>query len=114
MFGRNSSLPDGLTNQCRECQYSSGLWSKYRITAKQYAEILEAQGGVCAICERVNESGNALAVDHDHSCCPGVRSCGECIRSLLCVKCNAAIGMMGDDPAQLRKAAAYLESHRDS
>lgn len=108
-FGQNASLPDGLANQCKGCQYSSGLWNKYRIRASEYSDLLNSQGGVCAICERINENGRALAVDHDHSCCPGSRSCGKCIRGLLCHRCNVSLGNMDDDPVRLRAAAVYLE-----
>jgi hypothetical protein len=112
-FGLNSSKPDGLANLCRHCAYSAGLYSKYRITAAQYDDMMSSQGGVCAICSKVNDDGQALAVDHDHSCCPGARSCGACVRMLLCVSCNTGIGSMRDDVTLLRKAIDYLESFSD-
>lgn len=74
--------------------------------------MLNEQGGVCAVCGGVNENGRALAVDHDHACCPDSKSCGSCVRALLCIGCNTAIGSMQDDPERLLKAAAYLEAHR--
>lgn len=110
-FGRNASLTDGLANSCRKCQRSNALWSKYRITGREFDAMLEAQGGVCAICAGVNAEGRALAVDHDHTCCSGERSCGRCVRSLLCYDCNVALGHFNDDPERIRRAANYLESH---
>jgi hypothetical protein len=52
-------------------------------------------------------------VDHDHACCPGTRSCGKCIRGMLCNRCNTGLGMFLDDPNRLRHAASYLESARE-
>ncbi len=67
-----------------------------------------AQGGVCAICEQpetAQRSGRAkwLAVDHDHGT--------GAVRGLLCSNCNPMLGYAKDDPALLRAAASYLESH---
>lgn len=85
----------------------------YNITLDQYNEMLDSQNHVCAICEGTNESsGKDLFVDHDHSCCPGGRSCGECVRGLLCNMCNWAIGGMKDDPIRLTKAVEYILEFR--
>ena len=67
----------------------------YGITEAQYNELLERQGGGCAICGRTQEeNGRAryLSVDHDHRCCPGKKSCGKCVRGLLCLRCNNDMG----------------------
>jgi len=69
-------------------------------TPKMYAELLQKQGGVCAICARPNASGRQLAVDHCHR--SGV------VRGLLCTLCNTAIGSFGDNPDLLEKAKAYI------
>jgi len=50
-----------------------------------------------------------LVVDHDHECCPDEKSCGKCVRGLLCNWCNRMIGMARDDPQRLRSAIAYLK-----
>lgn len=85
----------------------------YNITLEQYNEMLDSQNHVCAICEGTNESsGKDLFVDHDHSCCPGGRSCGECVRGLLCNDCNLSIGRMRDDPIRLTKAVEYILEFR--
>lgn len=41
------------------------LWSMYGITQDDYDAILEAQGGVCALCQRPPKS--TLHVDHEHA-----------------------------------------------
>lgn len=50
-----------------------------------------------------------LVVDHDHRCCPDMRSCGLCVRGLLCAHCNWAAGSIGDDPERARALARYLD-----
>lgn len=72
---------------------------KYGITLEQYEAMLAEQGGVCAICLK-DDTLKRLAVDHCHSL--------GTVRGLLCQSCNLSIGRMGDDPDQLRRAAAYL------
>lgn len=54
-----------------------------------------------------------LVIDHDHTCCVGDYSCGECVRGLICQTCNFLIGQAHDNPAVLRAAAEYLEDPPD-
>jgi hypothetical protein len=49
-----------------------------------------------------------LAVDHDHNCCPSKKTCGKCIRGLLCMDCNRGLGYFRDDTARLDRAISYL------
>ena len=73
----------------------------YGITAEQYDEMFEAQGGVCAICGRPPKN-MPLNVDHDHET-------GE-VRGLLCWSCNhRVLGAVRDSIELLQRAAAYLE-----
>lgn len=51
-----------------------------------------------------------LAVDHDHACCPGPISCGECVRGLVCQHHNLAIGQLHDSVAEAMDLAAYLQT----
>ena len=88
------------------------LKSSYGLTLDEYGEILSAQNGVCAICHESCSTGYRLAVDHDHSCCPGKKSCGKCIRGLLCANCNHVLGLVKDSPELLRIAADYLDLHK--
>jgi hypothetical protein len=86
--------------------------SRFHLSLEDFVRMLESQAGVCAICGGTNTNGKALSVDHDHQCCDGDRSCGACIRGLICQPCNAALGFMHDDPARLRAAANYVEAAR--
>jgi hypothetical protein len=81
----------------------------YGISAADYESMLATQGGGCAICSVPPEPDRRLYVDHDHRCCPGRRSCGECVRGLLCRHCNLALGQFGDDPNRVAQAAEYLK-----
>lgn len=75
---------------------------RYGITGQQYVEMLEAQGGGCAICKATesNRSSRRLSVDHDHLT-------GK-VRGLLCSRCNHGLGLFRDDPGVLQVARDYL------
>lgn len=92
---------------CPECKRKYlrdyHLRTRYGLTAEQYDAILESQGGGCAICGRGDIQ---FTVDHDHACCPGKRSCGKCVRGILCTRCNQAIGYLGEH--HLGAALGYL------
>lgn len=102
---------DGLDSRCIGCSHDLSIRKLYGIGADRYAALLEAQGGGCAICGGSNESGRAMAVDHDHSCCSGNRACGRCVRGLLCSSCNMAIGLFKEDAARMAAAITYLRRH---
>lgn len=80
---------------------------KYRfgLTMAEFAKMLEAQNGVCAICkepERVKK--DSLSVDHDHKT-------GK-VRGLLCGRCNRGIGMFQEDLEMMESARAYLQKFK--
>ena len=78
----------------------------YGITIEEYEALLEAQGGVCAVCKRPQRKVAwgavvMMSVDHDHK--TGV------VRGLLCYHCNAGLGFFDDDPELLEAAVGYLK-----
>jgi hypothetical protein len=87
----------------------SGYKRKHRLkkkglTVEAFAELLQLQGGRCALCEHEHVEGDmrrSLVVDHCHET--------GTVRGLLCHSCNRAIGLMHDDAQRLRYAAEYLE-----
>ena len=135
-FCRNKSRSDGMNPYCKECMKARHrVWRKKnpeKIAAygrarkkrnptdrrvrllKQYGldkAIYSKMGNACWICGGLEPGygkGN-FHIDHDHACCPGIGSCGRCIRGLLCAACNTSLGGFRDDPKLLRKAADYLE-----
>ena len=88
------------------------LPKQYGITVDEFDAILVAQGGGCAICGTTVPGGRGqFHVDHDHDCCPKARSCGKCIRGLLCGNCNVGIGMLGDSADRIASALSYLTDY---
>jgi hypothetical protein len=87
---------DRRNEQMREIH----LRNKFGLTVEEYDRILEAQGGVCALCDARATPGISLHVDHDHGT-------GE-IRGLLCMRCNNALGLFREDPDVLKRVAQYV------
>ena len=82
----------------------------YNTTREAFEALLAKQGGCCAICGTAEPGGKGTwQVDHDHSCCAGRKSCGKCIRGLLCVRCNTALGLLRDSIKVLERALIYLK-----
>lgn len=84
------------------------LMKSYNLTVEQFELRLKQQNGKCAACG--TDSPAKWNVDHDHACCSGAKSCGNCIRGILCSHCNSALGMVKDNPDTLQKLISYLAS----
>ncbi|WP_418353485.1 endonuclease VII domain-containing protein [Streptomyces alboflavus] len=91
-------------DRARAVQRRKRLEKKYGITHEQYEALLDHQGEACAVCAQACESGNALAVDHDHVTSQ--------VRGLLCVRCNTALGLVRDNVETLARLADYLTRDR--
>jgi hypothetical protein len=118
--GRSAEYARRSRERNPDADKSATLKYRYGISLAQYNEMFEQQGGRCACCgtqaPSVPKPGNARAdrlhVDHDHSCCPGRRSCGRCVRGLLCGRCNWMLGQADDDPLILQMGIDYLIGQR--
>lgn len=92
------------------------LKRNYHLTLAEYMALHDAQGGLCFLCGkpetarewRGEKKPKMLAVDHDRRCCPGARSCGKCVRGLLCFKCNRDLAIVDNDE-WLQKAIPYRD-----
>lgn len=103
--GCGGPLPKWHRKYCAACRPLADILRDYSVTPAQYREMVERQGGRCAICGASEKSTKSrLGVDHCHRT-------GE-PRGLLCGRCNAGIGLLGDSPTRMRKAAAYLAQCR--
>lgn len=129
-FPKAKRYKDGVRNECKLCYtaymmayYDSNPdkkaaknalntgrasnWKRHKLTEEQYLDMLKKYDGKCYACQ----DREATCIDHDHACCGGTRrSCGECIRGLLCHNCNTALGLMKDDPLALMKLVNYILS----
>lgn len=86
------------------------LLFSYKMTVEDFDRRLEDQDGVCAICKRTCTKWPNLSVDHDHRCCPGPKSCGQCIRGLICDACNNGLGRFKENIEVLDGAIKYLKA----
>lgn len=103
---------------CEIGQTARGLCQKHVLTIYKYNVtpewLIESWRMGCSIC---GSAEGGYHVDHDHSCCPSnsrmtnsQRSCGECVRGLLCSGCNWGLGQFKDDIQILKSAISYLSS----
>lgn len=128
MFFNMSASKDGKGYRCKPCDtLARKKWQKdnpekssysarnrrlkfvYGIDVPIYEDMLEKQGGLCAICG-CSENRTAgerkdwnFAVDHNHNT-------GK-VRGLLCNTCNRGLGMLGDTIERLENALAYLKKN---
>jgi hypothetical protein len=111
-FGSNASKGDGLTAYCLSCHNkimrqnrikiegstrNYHLKRRYGLTEDDVKQLIEQQGGVCAICAEAKPEH----VDHCHVT-------GK-VRGVLCFNCNGGLGQFKDDISRLINAIAYLE-----
>lgn len=127
-FTKNKRRKDGLAARCRSCdkeRYESrkehinelrrtngnpefilrnkrnNIWAYYKLTPDEYDALIANGCEVCGTHEN-------LAIDHDHNCCPGKKTCGKCIRGVLCRIHNLAEGYLQSDPNLAMALAAYM------
>lgn len=103
-----SEMRDTVIGYCHFHARRVNLFRRYGLSQEDYATLLALYDGTCHICRQPPPDDKVLAIDHDHSCCPGARSCGRCVRGLLCSNCNTGIGNLGDSEERLLSAVKYL------
>jgi hypothetical protein len=111
-FARTRSRKSGYHSYCLPCHTARGVETKdrlyggnreyhlrrrYGIGQAEFTEMLEGQGGKCAICR----APDPQHVDHDHRT--------GWVRGILCFNCNGGLGQFRDNPAFLAGAITYLK-----
>jgi hypothetical protein len=98
--------------EVRERRRKQAVKDKYGLSQADFDAKLAEQGGRCPFCPADDDTPKEWHIDHDHEHCPGMYTCGSCLRDILCRRHNMGLGYFDDDPAQLRAAADYIEQHR--
>lgn len=122
-YYRNSKAKDRLMPNCIKCHsktynsaksLASSRLNKFNLSEAEYEAKFDSQGRRCAICRSdIPKTVQTWSVDHDHACCPGEKTCGECVRGILCRGCNHGLGNFEDSITNLKAAIAYLEKYTD-
>jgi hypothetical protein len=133
-FQKNHLYKDGYRNICKECtarthrEYMQNNpmqrekqkirqkaydtvkknYTRHGISEDQYLLLHSKFSGRCWSCK----SRDAIAVDHDHECCSGMYSCGKCVRGLLCLQCNTALGLLHDNIEEIKALLEYIDTPR--
>jgi hypothetical protein len=93
----------------------------YGLSIEAYNELLRKQNYICATpnCYTYHTEEKPLHVDHDHKCCADYngrtrKTCGKCIRGLLCARCNLLLGLAEDDSGLLEGLKDYVTAWKKS
>ncbi len=97
---------------CTQCRGKNSYYKRnYGIDDVGLEQMKKQQDYKCYLCGSdgfligKNNHTERLAVDHDHKT-------GK-VRKLLCHNCNRALGLFKDNSELMRKAASYVEEHRE-
>lgn len=80
--------------------------ARYGISVEEIDAFYITQKGKCYLCNSsfYGEDGLKMTVDHNH--------CTGKFRSLLCHKCNSALGLFKENIETLKNAIKYLENEK--
>jgi hypothetical protein len=124
LFAKGGKYADGRRNYCKQCHsnYVTGYiknnpskrskqnpdrkFKRHGLSEEKYINLLNMHNAKCHACKE----RDAINIDHNHSCCSGSYSCGNCVRGLLCSQCNTALGLLGDDLQKINNLIGYLSS----
>jgi hypothetical protein len=127
LFAKGKAYKDGYRNICKRCHTDYMLnyyeqkndkrdaknkmntkyvapWKRHHLTEKEYNSLLNMFNGRCHVCREEE----ATSIDHDHTCCPQNRSCGKCVRGILCRGCNTALGSLKENNNTISNLLKYI------
>lgn len=112
-FARSKFSEDKRFKRCKGCEETrqanftpyerhrnKNLYYLYGLELEDYNRILEAQGGVCKICEAEPMDDRVFYVDHCHNSLK--------VRGIVCFDCNTGLARFKDSPQILARAIEYL------
>lgn len=105
----DASSAVGLRSESKRASRRRQAATRYRgrDKAELVARLTAEQGGRCAVCgsdgHALGDGRHGLVLDHCHRT-------GR-PRAMLCGRCNAALGLLGEDPSRIRQMLAYAERH---
>lgn len=97
---------------CSRCRHRfAGQIEHHHLDTQWAARLITAT--TCDVCgERLRRNGSGGKhqgqVDHDHACCPSSKSCGNCVRAIVCNLCNSTAGAIERDWERTMKVLHYL------
>jgi len=100
-YAKNRNVRSAYIKSWYDTTYDTRVANRFDIDFK-YSELLQAQNGLCAICQQTCSTGKRLAVDHCHET--------NMIRGLLCSKCNRGLGYFKDSLELIERAYEYLKN----
>lgn len=90
---------------CGACIEAFNAWKTYRIPPMDWWAMRSYDH--CDACgDRMD--GAKPFIDHNHDCCSGEKSCGTCVRGLICRGCNTAEGHLNGSATKALKLADYI------
>lgn len=93
-FPKHHNSSDGRTGICRECKHRRRRQLRVNLSDDELIQVEAIKA--CEICG----SSRKLRLDHNHKT--------KKFRGVICDFCNTAIGLLGDNPERISRAAQYL------
>lgn len=84
---------------------------RFGITLEERDERIKNQDNKCIICNLDFTKINKPCIDHDHHCCSSYKTCGKCVRDIICHRCNKVLGFVNENIKVLQNIISYLEKY---